>query len=131
MEKSLKTDAPYRGRCSMLKHRSLAPSNLHILNTQNVESKDETKKGNTQPWLLPFIVVKKSFYDIWVQNNTYGSSAVNCTGSPVKAGSKCSKSLSDLTTGLYGGGICFPSSCFQVMERKNGCDCISANPVCG
>lgn len=62
---------------------------------------------------------------------TYASSGVSCTGSFVKAGSKCSKSRSPFSWGLYGGGICFCCNMSQSMVRKNACDWMSEKPDCG
>ena len=62
------------------------------------------------------------------RNSTHGSSGVSCTGSSVKAGSKCSRSRSERMRGLYGGVICFCSSWSQSMVRKNGWDWMSENP---
>lgn len=59
---------------------------------------------------------------------TYGSSGVSCTGSSVKAGSKCSRSRSDLRLGLYGGVTSFCSSTSHWMARKNGWDWMSLKP---
>lgn len=63
--------------------------------------------------------------------NTYGSSGVSWTGSFVNAGSKCSRSRSPFSEGLYGGGICFCCNISQSIVRKNACDCMSEKPDCG
>ena len=47
----------------------------------------------------------------------YWSSGVSCTGSSVNSGGKLAKSRSDSNLGLYGGGICFCSSCKQRHTR--------------
>lgn len=74
---------------------------------------------------------KSVFRDTPINPNPYPSSGVSCTGSLVNWGSKCSKSLSLRTLGLYGGVICLLSNNSQSMERKNVWFWISWNPVCG